>query len=136
MKISLKITATYKKGSTPLVKYHETANLTCARQIFKVVFEILSVISGKMYAERIDAMAEKTDQNYEGITPLFDTCHYKVIASFDGKIYEEDFSVAVDDGSNNDLKQLEISANIAALLHSAYKGCKENFGGANDERAC
>ncbi len=75
MKISLKIIAIYKKGSTPLVKYQETANLSCARQIFMAFFKILSVISGKMYAERIDAMAEKAGQNYEGITPLFDTCH-------------------------------------------------------------
>ena len=59
MNIPLKIIAIYKKGNTPLVKYQETANSTCARQIFKLFFEMLSVISGKMYAEMIDAMVEK-----------------------------------------------------------------------------
>lgn len=135
MNIPLKIIAIYKKGNTPLVKYQETANSTCARQIFKLFFEMLSVISGKIYAEMIDAMVEKADQYHDGLTPFFDTCYYKFSASFNGKIYEDDFSVAVDDGSKNDFKRLEISTHIAALLHNAYKDCKENYGGANVECA-
>ena len=132
MNISLKIIAIYKKGNTPLVKYSETANSTCARQIFKLFFEMLSVISGKMYAKMIDAMAEKTSQNYEGLTPYFDACSYVFSASFCGKIYSENFSIAVDDGSKNDLKRLEISARIASLLHRIYMDCKENSGGSSD----
>ena len=82
-----------------------------------------------------DAMVEKADQYHDGLTPFFDTCYYKFSASFNGKIYEDDFSVAVDDGSKNDFKRLEISTHIAALLHNAYKDCKENYGGANVECA-
>jgi len=135
MKISVKIMATYKKGSTPLVKYQETANLTCARQIFRAFFEMLSVISGKMCAEMIDAMDEKKGQHYDGLTPIFDICHYKFVASFDEKIYEEDFCVAVDDGSARDLKRLEISVRVASLLHRICKDCRGNFGGTNAECA-
>ena len=40
MNIPLKIIAIYKKGNTPVVKYQEMANSTCARQIFKLFFEI------------------------------------------------------------------------------------------------
>lgn len=135
MNISVKIIAIYKKGSIPIVKYQETANLTCARQIFKVFFKMMSVISGKMCAEMIDAMDEKEGQYYDGLAPIFDTCSYEFFVSLCGKTYSESLSVAVDDGSKNDLKRLEISTHIAALLHSAYKTRKENFGGANDECA-
>ena len=82
MNIPLKIIAIYKKGNTPVVKYQEMANSTCARQIFKLFFEMLSVISGKMYAEMIDAMVEKADQYHDGLTPFFDPCYYKFSASW------------------------------------------------------
>lgn len=71
-------------------------------------------------------------KNYEGLTPYFDACSYEFSASFCGKIYSENFSIAVDDGSKNDLKRLEISARIASLLHRIYMDCKENSGGSND----
>lgn len=135
MKISVKIMATYKKGSTPLVKYQETANLTCARQIFMAFFEMLSVISGKMYAEMIDTMAKRAGQNYDGITPCFDACHYEFFASFCGKSYEEAFDIAVGVGSPNDMTRIEISVRVASLLHRICKDCLENFGGTNAECA-
>lgn len=135
MNIPLKIIAIYKKGNTPVVKYQEKANSTCARQIFKLFFEMLSVISGKMYAEMIDTMAERAGQNYDGITPYFDACHYEFFASFCGKSYEEAFDIAVGVGSPDDMTRLAISMRITSLLHKMYQDVKANSGGANVECA-
>lgn len=135
MNIPLKINAIYKKGNTPVVKYQEMANSTCARQIFKLFFEMLNVISGKMYAEMIDTMAERAGQNYDGITPCFDACHYEFFASFCGKSYEEAFDIAVGVGSPNDMTRIKISVRVASLLHKIYMDYRGSFGGANDECA-